>query len=493
MAYTLETDPITTQNLTTRNEVGSYTATKDGVVYVDLLLSGLNNAAAVFTVDVVINRSATDYQGPRWSDTKSAATDITFMRPLAFTVSVTSGDVIKVGVESSNAADTTVSGSVIFRDGLYQESVDVASISNQTAAASNLKDMLTGIGGQLELASAQDQPGLLIRSGIGNEPAMEIKNTEDQSVAFLIQNHGAQGSALRIIASDTQGQAISLSSDDGRGVTGLKVNADQISGDSVAADAIEAAFDGTGSEIYLADASTVAYRLSEIKGETANIRQDTQIDMPAQITALNDLSTADIDARLLAYDAPTKAELDAAFVDIKGATFSNATDSLEAIRNQGDAAWITGTANSLTAADVRSEMDTNSTQLAGIINKTNLITVGNIQVTSPINQAGDITIIRGDDVTLPFAYTGIEDLSTATIKFSALNKQTGVNDIDQVAGDVTGVVPAQTISVTLTNAQTKLLAVGEDLYAYDLEANNANIITTLAAGSMSVSKDITGA
>ena len=51
---------------------------------------------------------------------------------------------------------------------------------------------------------------------------------------------------------------------------------------------------------------------------------------------------AEADTALSDYDGPTKAELDAAFAEIKGAGFS-ATDTLEAIRNRGDAEWVTAT------------------------------------------------------------------------------------------------------------------------------------------------------
>ena len=44
---------------------------------------------------------------------------------------------------------------------------------------------------------------------------------------------------------------------------------------------------------------------------------------------------------LTAYDPPTKAELDSAFTEIKGGSFAS-TDTLEAIRDRGDAAWTTG-------------------------------------------------------------------------------------------------------------------------------------------------------
>ena len=53
---------------------------------------------------------------------------------------------------------------------------------------------------------------------------------------------------------------------------------------------------------------------------------------------------------------------------IQGPGFIEATDSLEAIRDRGDASWITATGfSSHSAADVRAEIDANSTQLAAIL------------------------------------------------------------------------------------------------------------------------------
>lgn len=118
MAFTLETDTITTQNLTSRVEVGSYTAAADGLILVDILLTGLAASAATITVDAVINRASTDRQGAFFADTKFAAGNTSWIRPGAFAIPVLSGDVVKVGVKSSNASDTSISGSVIFRDGL---------------------------------------------------------------------------------------------------------------------------------------------------------------------------------------------------------------------------------------------------------------------------------------------------------------------------------------------------------------------------------------
>jgi len=63
-----------------------------------------------------------------------------------------------------------------------------------------------------------------------------------------------------------------------------------------------------------------------------------------------DQINAACDTALSDYDAPTKAELDSAFTEIKGGTWSSSTDTLEAIRNRGDAAWIT--ASPPTAASI---------------------------------------------------------------------------------------------------------------------------------------------
>lgn len=63
-------------------------------------------------------------------------------------------------------------------------------------------------------------------------------------------------------------------------------------------------------------------------------------------------------------DVPTNSELAAAFTEIKGATWAT-TDTLEAIRDRGDAAWVTATGFSThSAADVVTALGTGSTLTA---------------------------------------------------------------------------------------------------------------------------------
>lgn len=90
--------------------------------------------------------------------------------------------------------------------------------------------------------------------------------------------------------------------------------------------------------------------------DIADILLDTGGTLPALIAGLNDLSSSDVTtactSSLNTYDPPSKTEMDAAFTEIKGATWA-ATDTLEAIRDRGDAAWITATGFSThSAADI---------------------------------------------------------------------------------------------------------------------------------------------
>jgi hypothetical protein len=66
--------------------------------------------------------------------------------------------------------------------------------------------------------------------------------------------------------------------------------------------------------------------------------------------------------------AMTSIAQEATLDNIAGTTFDTATDSLEAIRDRGDAEWVTGAGGSSpTVEEIRTEMDDNSTKLATII------------------------------------------------------------------------------------------------------------------------------
>ena len=103
-------------------------------------------------------------------------------------------------------------------------------------------------------------------------------------------------------------------------------------------------------------------------------------------------------------NAGSLTDLETHLTDIKGPTFNGSTDSLEAIRNRGDAAWTPPS-----AAAIRSEIDSNSTQLAAIVQATTVdmpATLSTIdgridtEITAIINHLTDIkgpTFVVGTD------------------------------------------------------------------------------------------------
>lgn len=125
----------------------------------------------------------------------------------------------------------------------------------------------------------------------------------------------------------------------GAGLTGIPWNsAWDVEVQSECADAITAASLATAAALATVDSNVDAILL-----DTNELQTD---DVPGLIAALNDLSAAEVntevDTALADYDGPTKTEMDSAFTEIKGATWASGTDTLEAIRDRGDAAWTTG-------------------------------------------------------------------------------------------------------------------------------------------------------
>lgn len=102
----------------------------------------------------------------------------------------------------------------------------------------------------------------------------------------------------------------------------------------------------------LADTNAILVDTNEMQTDWANggrleLRFDTLDASVADVPTNAELATA-ISSGLATYDGPTNTEMVAAFTEIKGATWAT-TDTLEAIRDRGDVAWITAT--SVTVSD----------------------------------------------------------------------------------------------------------------------------------------------
>jgi len=182
MAFTLKTDLISAANITSRTLVGSYVATADGVVFIDLRLTGLSGSAvATIIAEVVLTRAMSTHAGPRWADTTRAAAETTFARPGAFALPVNGGDQLDLYIESSNAADTGVSGDVIFRDGSDPSRLD-ATISSRTTLADI---RVLGLGD----VDVIDDPSLLADTA---STSFDVANGDRFRIGDQVQEEGSQ-------------------------------------------------------------------------------------------------------------------------------------------------------------------------------------------------------------------------------------------------------------------------------------------------------------
>ena len=163
----------------------------------------------------------------------------------------------------------------------------------------------------------------------------------------------------------------------------------------------------------------------------------TKTELDSGLAGLNDLNAAQIeaacDASLVSYDPPTKAELDTAesnirgtdsddlkdlsdaLDNIQGATFNATTDSLEAIRDRGDAAWTTGAGSNadLIADAVWDELisgHTNASTFGGEIQSHATPSEVNTQATAALNSYDPPTKTEMDS-----GFAALNDLNSADV------------------------------------------------------------------------------
>ena len=101
---------------------------------------------------------------------------------------------------------------------------------------------------------------------------------------------------------------------------------------------------------FVKDTHSLIDILTDVTGLNGDVMRGTDSAALASALSTHDgkLDTVDANVDLILVDTGTT--LETHLTDIKGATFSGATDSLEAIRDQGDAAWITATGFATAAA-----------------------------------------------------------------------------------------------------------------------------------------------
>lgn len=160
------------------------------------------------------------------------------------------------------------------------------------------------------------------------------------------------------------------------------------------------------------------------------------------------------------------------------ATYDRTTDSLQAIRDRGDAAWTGGGGGGggATAEEVW-EYATRT-----------LTSTGTITVISPMVQGGSFVIVQGDDYdadesrSIDWTFTSAPSLTGATVRLTA--KLRGQDDLSKVLT----VIDSDSVRLELTAAETALLEDGDWKFTIQATLSNSRVVTLLL-GSMRVIAD----
>ena len=223
--------------------------------------------------------------------------------------------------------------------------------SSSTASVVGSPIIAYTTGGAVPAAAAGASTGLALTSSVDDvETKIDTLDTVADGIATTLGTAGAGLTDLGGFSTAAKGEInaeadTALSDYDGPTKAELDTAFTEIKGASWATtDTLEAIRDrgdaawvtATGFSTHsAADVWSVGTRTLSAFGFSVDI---TTIESTAATTALETAATASLNS----YDSPTKSELDTAFDEIKGSGWAT-TDTLEAIRDRGDAAWITAT------------------------------------------------------------------------------------------------------------------------------------------------------
>jgi hypothetical protein len=173
-------------------------------------------------------------------------------------------------------------------------------------------------------------------------------------------------------------------------------------------------------------------------------------------TALASIN-AEADTALADYDAPTNTEMVAAFTEIKGATWASGTDTLEALRDRGDSAWITAIgfatetkqdATDIVIAELTTQGDTNETKLdtistAVVTTIPGLIDDIGVKKNTAFSNFEFLMVLTSDHVTPATGLTitgqrSIDGGAFTSVSGSIAEVSNGIYQFDALAADTNG-------------------------------------------------------
>ena len=194
--------------------------------------------------------------------------------------------------------------------------------------------------------------------------------------------------------------------------------------------------------------------LSDYDGPT-NTQMNARTIVSANYATAANLATVDgvVDAILV----DTGTTLPATLTDMSGASFSTGTDSLEAIRNRGDAAWVTGAGGSApTVEQIRTEMDDNSTKLAAILLDTGTTLPASIADVPTVAEFNARTLLAADyfdPASDTVANVTLVDTTTTNTDMLTVANVLTTQMTESYASDGTAPTLAQAVFLTMQNLQ----------------------------------------
>lgn len=279
----------------------------------------------------------------------------------------------------------------------------------------------------------------------------------------------ANGAAIAGLNNLSQAQAQSAAAAAITAASPIAANVTQVASAAVA-----------GVADFQADVSGLATSgaLATVDANVDAVLVDTGTTIPAQITGLNNLSSADAQsaaaAAITAAGLATQATADQILVDtgttiparlagIEGTTFNTATDSLEAIRDRGDTAWITGSAatdwSTAEREQIRDALGVDGAKTTAVGGQ---LQAAGSQLTTIDNNVDSVLIDTG--ATIPAQITALNDLSSADAQAAAAAALTAASPLD---ANVTQVASVAVAGVADFRADTTGLATAGALATVD--------------------------
>lgn len=180
-----------------------------------------------------------------------------------------------------------------------------------------------------------------------------------------------------------------------------------------------------------------------------------RLGAPAGASVSADIATIDSNVDAILVDTGTT--LENHLTDIKGATFNGADDSLEAIRNRGDAAWVTGGGGSITQMLNVQPVIPSSIDLAN----TATVRLGLILLNALDDLPSTAEITPGTISIERKAYGGTS--WSAVVTDAAMSEQAGMIYYDEVFDDGTGYALNDSIRITF-----KSVSITADANTYEV-------------------------